>query len=85
MTVEHLDLTTLANVTRLSGADSALNAPAAGFGDVDLYPEFVDKAAVLLVRLNKNHPLPDGNKRAAWVSMRSSSRPTGGRGGSSPS
>ncbi len=65
-----LDLTTLVNVTRLSGADSALNAPAAGFGDVDLYPDFVDKAAVLLVRLNKNHPLPDGNKRAAWVSMR---------------
>ena len=85
MTVEYLDLTdylaiaaeitgldliTLANVTRLSGADSALHAPAAGFGDVDMYPDFVDKAAVLLVRLNKNHPLPDGNKRAAWVSMR---------------
>jgi Fic family protein len=33
------------------------------------YPDFVDKAAVLLVRLVKNHPLPDGNKRAAWVSM----------------
>ena len=25
---------------------------------------------MLLVRLAKNHPLPDGNKRAAWVSMR---------------
>jgi tagatose-1,6-bisphosphate aldolase len=25
---------------------------------------------VLLVRLAKNHPLPDGNKRAAWVSLR---------------
>jgi death-on-curing protein len=37
---------------------------------VDLYPEFLLKAAVLLVRLAKNHPLPDGNKRAAWVSMR---------------
>ena len=57
-------------VTRLSLADSALHAPAAGFGDVDLYPEFVDKAAVLLVRLAKNHPLLDGNKRAAWVSLR---------------
>ena len=30
----------------------------------------MDKAAVLMVRLAKNHPLPDGNKRAAWVSMR---------------
>lgn len=25
---------------------------------------------MLLVRLAKNHPLPDGNKRAAWVSLR---------------
>ena len=25
---------------------------------------------MLVVRLAKNHPLPDGNKRAAWVSMR---------------
>jgi death-on-curing protein len=23
-----------------------------------------------VVRLAKNHPLPDGNKRAAWVSLR---------------
>ena len=30
----------------------------------------MDKAAVLIVRLAKNHPLPDGNKRAAWVSLR---------------
>lgn len=65
-----LDLTTLTKVTRLELADSALHAPEAGFGDVDLYPDFVDKAAVLVVRLAKNHPLPDGNKRAAWVSMR---------------
>ncbi|MGI8686871.1 MAG: type II toxin-antitoxin system death-on-curing family toxin [Acidimicrobiales bacterium] len=65
--VTGLDVTTLMQVTRLSLADSALHAPAAGFGDVDLYPEFVDKAAV---RLAKNHPLLDGNKRAAWVSLR---------------
>lgn len=51
-------------------ADSALHAPAAGFGDTDFYPDFVDKAAVLVVRLVKNHPLPDGNKRAAWVALR---------------
>jgi death-on-curing protein len=25
---------------------------------------------VLIVHLAKNHPLPDGNKRAAWVTMR---------------
>ena len=25
---------------------------------------------MLIVHLAKNHPLPDGNKRAAWVAMR---------------
>lgn len=63
--VTGLDLVTLLNVTNLDHADSALHAPAAGFGDQDLYPDFVDKSAVLVVRLAKNHPLPDGNKRAA--------------------
>ena len=51
-------------------ADSALHAPAAAFGGTEFYPDFVDKAAVLIVRLAKNNPLPDGNKRAAWVSLR---------------
>ncbi len=32
----------------------------------DLYPGFIDKAAVLAVRVSRNHPLPDGNKRLAW-------------------
>lgn len=39
-------------------------------GESDLYPDFVDKALVRMVRLAKNHPLPDGNKRVAWVAMR---------------
>jgi death-on-curing protein len=68
--VTGLDLQTVMNVTNHDLADSALHAPAAGVGDTDFYPEFVDKAAVLVVRLARNHPLPDGNKRAAWVSLR---------------
>jgi death-on-curing protein len=51
-------------------ADSALHAPSASFGDEEFYPDFCDKAAVLLVHLTKNHPLLDGNKRAAWVTLR---------------
>lgn len=58
-------MSVLMKMSRLPLADSALHAPQAGFGDVDLYPDFVDKAAVLLVRLPMNHPLPDGNKRTA--------------------
>jgi death-on-curing protein len=68
--VTGLDLRTVMNVTNLDLADSALHAPAAGFGDDDFYPGFIDKAAVLIVRLARNHALPDGNKRAAWVSLR---------------
>ena len=63
--VTGLDLRTVMKVTNLDLADSALHAPAAGFGADDFYPDFVDKAAVLIVRLARNHPLPDGNQRAA--------------------
>lgn len=68
--VTGLDMDTVMKVADLNLADSALHAPAAGFGDTDFYPDFIDKAAVLIVRLAGNHPLPDGNKRAAWVALR---------------
>ena len=68
--VTSLDTATVMKVANLDLADSALHAPAAGFGETEFYPDFVDKAAVLIVRLAKNHPLPDGNKRVAWVALR---------------
>lgn len=60
---------TLSKAGRIDLADSALHAPAASFGDHEFYPDVVDKAAVLCWRLARNHPLPDGNKRAAWASL----------------
>jgi death on curing protein len=59
----------LAKSGRIDLADSALHAPMAGFGDEDFYPDIADKAAVLCWRLARNHPLPDGNKRAAWAAL----------------
>ena len=56
------DLDTVIKVTKLDLADSALHAPQAGFGEADFYSDFLDKAAVLIVRLARNRPLPDGNK-----------------------
>jgi len=47
---------TLARLNRLDLADSALNAPSAGFGEVEAYTTFESKAAVLCSRLVKNHP-----------------------------
>ena len=64
------EVATLVNVTNTDLADSALHAPSASFGGEEFYPDFVDKAAVLLVRLAKNHPLPDG-KQARRVGLTS--------------
>jgi len=67
--VTGVDADTLAKASRSDLSDSALHAPQAGFGDVEFYPDVFDKAAVLVCRLTRNHPLPDGNKRAAWAAL----------------
>ena len=67
--VTGVDGVTLARAARAELAESALHGPAAGFGAEDFYPDLLDKAAVLTCRLAWNHPLPDGNKRAAWASL----------------
>lgn len=64
--VTGIDDAVLAKAAGVGLLDSALHAPQAGFGGYELYPEFVIKAAVLAVRIARNHPLPDGNKRLAW-------------------
>jgi death-on-curing protein len=50
-------------------AESALAAPFAGYGDVELHPTFAGKAAIYASRIVRYHPLPDGNKRAAYDVM----------------
>jgi death on curing protein len=50
-------------------AESALAAPFAGYGDVELHPTFVGKAATYASRVLRYHPLPDGNKRTAYDVM----------------
>jgi death-on-curing protein len=50
-------------------AESALHVPAAEFAGVEFYADVLDKAALLCVRLARNHPLPDGNKRVAYLAM----------------
>ncbi len=67
--VTGIDAVTLGRASRLELLDSALHAPQAGFGEEEFYPDFVEKAAVLVVRIARNHPLPDGNKRLAWQAL----------------
>lgn len=50
-------------------ADSALAVPRAAFGDHEAFPTLIEKAAVLVERLTRNHPLPDGNKRCAFLAL----------------
>jgi death-on-curing protein len=56
-------------ICQLGLAESALHSPAASFDGVEFYPDFAVKAAVLCSHLVKNHPLPDGNKRVAFMCM----------------
>lgn len=52
---------------RLGSAESAINAPFAAFAGEEAYPDLLDQAAVLIAHLVQNHPLPDGNKRSAFL------------------
>src|SRR5215216_4040665 len=50
-------------------AESALAAPFARYGDVELHPTFAAKAAIYASRILRYHPLPDGNKRTGYDVM----------------
>jgi death-on-curing protein len=64
-----VDAEDIARFAGIALADSALNAPAAGFGEVEFHPGVERKAAVLLHHLVRNHALPDGNKRVGYLCM----------------
>lgn len=57
----------LARASSLNLLDSALHAPQARFRNVEFYPDFADKAAVLTVRIAKNHPLPRREQAAGMA------------------
>ena len=47
------DADTLAKISRVELADSALHAPQASFGGEEFYPDTIDKAAVLTCRSSR--------------------------------
>ncbi|MGN0647093.1 MAG: type II toxin-antitoxin system death-on-curing family toxin [Oscillospiraceae bacterium] len=49
--------------------ESALSAPFQSFGDTDLYPSLLEKAARFGYGIIKNHPFVDGNKRIGAHAM----------------
>lgn len=62
-----MDLRTLEKSTSLGLLDSALHAPASGFGELEYYSTFPEKVASLCYHIARNHALLDGNKRLAWM------------------
>ena len=54
----------------LGSLESALARPFQSFGNEELYPSPILKAAALLESILINHPFVDGNKRIAYVLMR---------------
>ena len=49
--------------------ESAIAQPKATFGDADLYPTLIEKAAALCFALVQGHPFVDGNKRVGHAAM----------------
>lgn len=45
---------------------SALAAPMPVFG-IDVHPGIHAKAAAIIVAINRNHPMLEGNKRTGWL------------------
>lgn len=78
MTVEYLileDLLALADdlgvskVRDLGLLGAAVHRPRTSLMGHDAYPTVDEKAAVLLESIARHHPLVDGNKRLAWMSV----------------
>lgn len=63
-----LDPEHVAEFPNIGLADSALAVPRAAFGDHEAFPTLIEKA-VLVERLARNHPLPNGNKRCAYLAL----------------
>lgn len=57
-------------VRSLEGLEAALARPYMTFDQQDLYPLPEDKAAAIFESLIINHPFIDGNKRTAYVLLR---------------
>lgn len=53
----------------MAGIESALALPKQYFGETELYPSLIEKAAILCFSIIANHPFIDGNKRTGHASM----------------
>ena len=80
--VTGLDEGVIAKIANLDLADSAPPAPIAEFGGEEFYPDFVDKAAVLIVRLARTILFRTATSESPGSRCVTSSCSTGGIGAS---
>ena len=59
----------IVGIRDLGALESAVAQPRMTFGDNDLYPSLVEKAAALGYSLIMNHPFFDGNKRTGHATI----------------
>jgi death on curing protein len=64
-----VDRTIVVPSVKIGLLDSALQAPFAGFGDTDIYPEDAQRLGIVCSRIVLNHPFLDGNKRTGLIAM----------------
>ena len=58
-----------AGILDLGNLESALAQPRMTFGEDELYPTVIEKAAAFGFSLIRNHPFVDGNKRLGHAAM----------------
>lgn len=66
--VTRLHFETIKKVAQINLIASAIALPQTTLIGLDPYPTLEEKAAVMAFHLARNHPLPDGNKRLAFLS-----------------
>lgn len=59
----------LVGVRDIGALESSLAQPQMVFGGQELYPDMIEKAAVLGFLLIQNHPFLDGNKRTGHAAL----------------
>jgi death-on-curing protein len=57
------------NIKDMNAVEAIANAPFNSFNDMYNYPDVLDKAAIILYSIVKDHPFSDGNKRTAFLTL----------------
>jgi death-on-curing protein len=63
------DFNGIYNIKDVGVFDAVANTPFNSYGEIYFYPDVLDKAAIILYGIVKDHPFSDGNKRTAFLTL----------------